>query len=246
MTPGFARPRSELPWLPYESENRVIINSHNFTASGPTLLGSEVSIWCPSLDTAGNGTTTLTDLVSTRHISLVNMTGADWVADTNNSGVRALQFNGTNKRGTCAFGVSLTDFTMSMWFFVASKTVFTRLMEVDFITSFWIGQNDSSGVGGGAFGQFSPYGSFSTFTANQWNHVLITRNAGTNRCFVNGSNSGSANHSPGTSATATGTLAIGARPSGSNGTACKLDDIRIFSRVLSGAEITALASKRGY
>jgi len=246
VTPGFARPRSELPWLPYESLDRVIINAHNFAASGPTLLGSEVSIWCPSLDTAGNGTTTLTDLVSTRHISLVNMSGSDWVADTNNGGVRALQFNGTNKRGTCTFSVGLNDLTLSLWFFVASKTVFSRLMEVDYINSFWVGQNDANAVGGGALCQNSPYGSFSNFTANQWNHVLVTRNAGTNRCFVNGSNAGSSNHARPTTTTATGTLGIGAIPNGSNGTACKLDDIRIFSRVLSGAEITALASKRGY
>ncbi len=33
MTPGFARPRSELPWLPYESLDRVIINAHNFNPS---------------------------------------------------------------------------------------------------------------------------------------------------------------------------------------------------------------------
>jgi hypothetical protein len=31
MTPGFAKPRSELPWLPYGEQDRVIINSHNFT-----------------------------------------------------------------------------------------------------------------------------------------------------------------------------------------------------------------------
>ncbi len=31
MTPGFAKPRSELPWLPYGEVSRVIINSHNFT-----------------------------------------------------------------------------------------------------------------------------------------------------------------------------------------------------------------------
>jgi hypothetical protein len=30
MTPGFAKSREELPWLPYGKCNRVIINSHNF------------------------------------------------------------------------------------------------------------------------------------------------------------------------------------------------------------------------
>jgi len=40
VTPGYAKPRSELPWLPYESLDRVrIINSHNFTP---------VATWTPA------------------------------------------------------------------------------------------------------------------------------------------------------------------------------------------------------
>lgn len=30
MTPGVAKPRSELPWLPYGEVKRVIVNAHNF------------------------------------------------------------------------------------------------------------------------------------------------------------------------------------------------------------------------
>jgi hypothetical protein len=33
MTPGFAKTRAELPWLPYGEVSRVIINSHNFGGS---------------------------------------------------------------------------------------------------------------------------------------------------------------------------------------------------------------------
>jgi hypothetical protein len=33
MTPSFAKPRSELPWLPYQEQDRVIINAHNFGGS---------------------------------------------------------------------------------------------------------------------------------------------------------------------------------------------------------------------
>jgi len=36
MTPGFGKPRSELPWIPYEEQDRVIINSHNFGGSYDT------------------------------------------------------------------------------------------------------------------------------------------------------------------------------------------------------------------
>lgn len=50
--------------------------------------------WCPSLDTAGNGTTTLTDLSGNgNNGTLTNMDAAtDWVADTASGGVRALDF----------------------------------------------------------------------------------------------------------------------------------------------------------
>ena len=44
--------------------------------------------WCPSLDDAGNGTTTLTDLSGNgNHGTLTNMDPAtDWVADTRMAG----------------------------------------------------------------------------------------------------------------------------------------------------------------
>jgi len=49
MTPGFAQPRSKLPWLPYESLDRVIINSHNFTQSfDPAQL--TLSLWMDASD----------------------------------------------------------------------------------------------------------------------------------------------------------------------------------------------------
>jgi hypothetical protein len=56
-----------------------------------------VAAWIPSLDTAGNGTTTLTDLVGSNNGTLTDMDAAtDWVADTGAGGVRALDFDGTN------------------------------------------------------------------------------------------------------------------------------------------------------
>ncbi len=51
MTPGFAKPRSELPWLPYESLDRVIINSHNFNAPAFDLLADAApSVWLDASD----------------------------------------------------------------------------------------------------------------------------------------------------------------------------------------------------
>lgn len=59
-----------------------------------------IAAWIPSRDTAGNGTTTLTDLVGSNTGTLTNfaMTGStsNWVADTDSGGVRALDHDGTN------------------------------------------------------------------------------------------------------------------------------------------------------
>jgi len=45
VTPGFAQPRSDLPWLPYESKDRVIINSHNFTPAFSPLSIAGCRSW---------------------------------------------------------------------------------------------------------------------------------------------------------------------------------------------------------
>ncbi len=51
MTPGFARPRSELPWLPYEEHDRVIINAHRFGGSWtPAQITTE--LWLDAADAA--------------------------------------------------------------------------------------------------------------------------------------------------------------------------------------------------
>ena len=97
MTPGFAKPRNELPWLPYSESDRVIINAHNFPSSvwTPSVNGKNpIAAWVPSRDTAGNGTTTLTDLAGSNNGTLTNMDAAtDWVADTGAGGVRALDYD---------------------------------------------------------------------------------------------------------------------------------------------------------
>ena len=122
MTPGFAKPRSELPWLPYESKDRVIINAHNFPSLGfdPSVNGkTPIAVWCPSRDAAGNGTTALNDLIGSRDGTLTNMDAAtDWVADTGAGGVRALDFDATNDFVDLGAGLVLPGaggLTLSWW-----------------------------------------------------------------------------------------------------------------------------------
>lgn len=50
MTPGFAKPRHELPWLPYPEKDRVIINAHNFPSSSWTPADIATAIWLDASD----------------------------------------------------------------------------------------------------------------------------------------------------------------------------------------------------
>ena len=85
--------------------------------------------WCPSLDTAGNGTLTLTDLSGNgNHGTLTNMDAAtDWVADTDSGGVRALDFNrALSQYVDCGQVIFSGEFTLSAW--VSTQSLVIRQM----------------------------------------------------------------------------------------------------------------------
>lgn len=65
--------------------------------------------WIPSLDDAGNGTTTLNDLIGSRDGTLTNMAtpSSNWVADTGAGGIRRIDFDDTNDFATLGSGVIL-------------------------------------------------------------------------------------------------------------------------------------------
>jgi len=72
--------------------------------------------WIPSLDSAGNGTNTVTNLIGGGlDGTLVNMDAAtDWVNDTGASGVRALDFDGVND--VIRLGIARSfPFSISAW-----------------------------------------------------------------------------------------------------------------------------------
>lgn len=79
-----------------------------------------IAAWIPSLDTAGNGTTTLTDLVGSNPGTLTNMDpSTDWVADTDAGGVSSLDFDGSNDYVSIAHDSVLNPgsnpFSISCW-----------------------------------------------------------------------------------------------------------------------------------
>jgi len=272
VTPGFAKSRSELPWLPYPEKDRVIINAHNFTPPGPVGIGDEVGWWCPSLDDTGNGTLTFYDLISGGISgSLNNGETGDWVSDTASGGVRAITLDGVNERGLIAddnrfsFGNGSTDlpFSVSCW-----------VLRAAFAAAGFVGK--ASGAAVGEWYLFAGTGEIvfrvidtsvgiavgrrvlvsGNFTENAWQHLCCTYSgsggAAGLKIYLNGSRLDDANSSAGA-----GTYVAMENTSepvtiGSRGTAAYLngrwDDVRIFDVDLSGVAgaITALASQRGY
>jgi len=92
--------------LSYDSFNRLKYSVNNKTP---------VSVWIPSRDTAGNGTTTLTDLVGSNNGTLTDMDPAtDWVVS---DGRTALDFDGSNDH-VSASSIPITvstPFSISAW-----------------------------------------------------------------------------------------------------------------------------------
>lgn len=191
MTPGFGKPREQLPWLYYPESNRVIINAHNFeTVFDPSVNSkTPVVVWCPSRDDTGNGTTTLNDLVGSKDATLTNMDAAtDWIANTNAGGIRVLDFDGSNDFCDCGESsvdqfATANDFSVSCWFLARSTTgergLVTRVNSSD---SGWA-LTISSGFVRFPRWNVGPQYAISTDTIY---HVVAVNRSGTREIWVNG------------------------------------------------------------
>lgn len=227
----------------------------------PTGIGGEFGWWCPSLDDAGNGTTTVNDFGSGgNNGTLVNMDAAsDWVADTDSGGVRALDFDGSNDYVVTG-PVGAAEGSVSMW------GKFRKLATTDQtqVLCGALAPGLASGMSMGAPNindyRFQIYdgtgwrrtGSAFVPTLNQWYHLVgIWGSAGV-KLFVDAIQHGSTNaYTSGWSTGYTGGglqagMKIGNYEFSHYSFDGLIDDVRIFHRILTTDEITALASMRGY
>ena len=219
----------------------------------PIGIGGEIGWWCPSLDDAGNGTSTIYDLSGNGNdLTLTNMDPlTDWVADTGSGGVRAIDFNGFNQHATTGVNVPIlvsTRTTISCW-----VKVFTN-------TNALIVQSGSMG-GGVYLGRFatakflfffdnttgnnsSSDQSINGLILNRWYHLLGYNDGTTTYQYFNGVYDSQYSDilSP-----AARFITIGQGvPPNTNRLIGRMDDIRFFDRILTQEEITNLASSRGY
>lgn len=108
MTPGFAKPRAELPWLPYPEKDRMfVINSHNFP-TGPANIGfgDELLIL--------RGPTGVTDQSSAGNNGTYNG-GMGTVSDTGSGGTEAFLFDGIDDVISFSAITLPAEWTLGFW-----------------------------------------------------------------------------------------------------------------------------------
>jgi hypothetical protein len=220
----------------------------------PRGIGGELLWWCPSLDDSGNGTNTLNDLSGNgRNGTLTDMDAAtDWVGDTASGGVRALDFDGTNDRVTSATIANQSALTISAWINTSAST---RSGIVSIGASGAGAYMDVLATGvlrcaiENNLTSFIFRDSSSVVSGQGWRHVAMTATVSAVNVFVSASNVTTGGSASGTIlqiALGTVNAARGFLSPYGGFLSARLDDMRIFGRVLTQAEITNLASRRGY
>lgn len=181
--------------------------------------------------------------------TLVGMDNSAWVSGQIGGG---LSFDGIDDYVEVedSDGLSLTgDMTITAWVRptdlvgyngIVGKTVKGNASPYDLYTIPETGAVRFS-VGGG--GSSQDIETEKGLSAGMWQHVVAIRSGSTGRIYINGSQvaSGSLGVSPVDDG---GTLRIGSRDDASTMMKGSLDDVRIYNRVLSAAEIEAIAEQK--
>jgi hypothetical protein len=154
----------------------------------------------------------------------------------------ALSFNGTSARVTVPDSASLrlaAGMTLEAW--VNPSTVDSAWRDVIYKGNddYYLMATSSPGrpVGGGIFGGSygEAYGT-ANLTANTWTHLAATYDGTTLRLFVNGTQVSTATRS-GNIATSTGVLNIGGDAAFAQYFTGRIDDVRIYNRALTQAQV---------
>jgi hypothetical protein len=218
------------------------------TIAGITV-DDPIGWWSPSIDEQGNGSTTLTDLIGSNDGTLTNMeTPGDWVSDTNNGGIRCLEFGGTDE--SADIGTGVLDFNQSSQSWSCSAWILTNdngqsILGTGSVTGWWMAIADSSKLEiriGTGVAETKGEGSTDIDSGN-WHHIAFAFNhtADTFLGFVDGTEeitlTNTNTHDVGDN------LNIGRVGASLFYTGC-IDDVRVYDRALSGREIGLLAQQR--
>ncbi len=220
----------------------------------PSLRQGLVGAWCPSL--GASGLSLIDRSGRNNHGTLTNMGGQDnWRAS--GSGV-ALNLDGTNDHVVVPGQVPTLSIAVSAWVYLRSQPsggnlagIFSRWgnnAAFDSTDAFTINVGNSQGfrffLGGVNAGVTT---GASAVTLSVWTHLSATYNGSTISIFVNGTSRGSTAAS-GSITAATVEMRIGRDVSAAaidRNLDGLVDDVRLYSRALTPAEISLLASRRG-
>jgi hypothetical protein len=239
MTPGYAKPRSELPWLPYRETDKVfVINSHNFGAGAfdPSVNGKDpIAAWIPTRSQSAD------DLVGSNDGTLTN--GASIVADTGAGGAYAFSFDGVNDHVLLANFGSVTSWSIAAWVKQTSASDYPSPVAITF------GSSTNNGIVGrlGSYRMLrsntmlNVQGAFATVLGD-WVHLVAVWDGTAGTLYANGTaRTGAVNDSLWS--------VSGSRIGDGNGSTKfpgLVDDVRIWDQVLGATDIADLhAAQRG-
>jgi len=156
---------------------------------------------------------------------------------------QAGNFDGVDDNVSTTYNGQLTDFTVCAWFKAndTTPTSYQRIVDKSYSAGMWIGARDgvANSWGGGVLDTSAPYGRYITLPAGQWHHLCSKRDGTTHTIIGNG---GAVSTSGTVSSTALNStvLRIGISNASTAFFSGLIDDVRIYSRALTSAEITAL------
>ena len=179
--------------------------------------------------------------------NFTNTGGASLTADRDGNANSAYNFNGVDQYllvNSPSFSFAQTDsFTVSFWTQKTSNQYGIAVMQSSSASGYfiWLFQSSASGsINYGTNKQGSAWSwANSTYNVNQWEHFLGTYENGTMKVYKNGQFVTSATFGNTGSVQSALPLRVG-RSHGGNYYAGKIDDLGIWSRALSQAEITDL------
>ena len=242
-----------------KAEITHLASSRGVEGAAPVGLGDELMWMCPTLNDSA------TD-ISANAYSGSYQGGMGTVADTTYGGTRAYSFDGVDDYvalGDISTEMSdQTETTVSFWFNKAPWTPQAGIVARRSTTTNHLWGVSTKGSTNSPNLQYTYSDnkerrlrlSFSYIPLGSWYHICLlfdgsqTGNAGRLKMYVNGTLNTNTTFGN-TIAATTGTIASGGWALGSTGSGRylngKMDDIRIYTRAVTQAEITHLATSRG-
>jgi hypothetical protein len=150
-------------------------------------------------------------------------------------------FDGTNDYIEVPSITSVTgDFTVAIWFYTTASLdgYYKRLLDLDYITGFWLGRNaNSNSWGGGILESNFPYGIYLPFTNGQWHYLVSVRSGTTHILYGDGISNTTSNTVSNGNLSSTSLLIAREplfSPSNFNG---NISQVSMYNRALTAQEI---------